>query len=68
MEQEFSKSSPKLAPRDAGILTAAVAAGSIFNLLESKLIDSFGFPLDDSWIHLTYARNLAEDGQWAFQL
>lgn len=25
-----------------------------------------GFPLDDSWIHQTYARNLALTGQWAF--
>jgi hypothetical protein len=25
-----------------------------------------GFPLDDSWIHLTYARNLALRAEWSF--
>jgi hypothetical protein len=25
-----------------------------------------GYPLDDSWIHQTYARNLAQTGRWEF--
>jgi hypothetical protein len=35
-------------------------------LLQSWRMQGFGFPLDDSWIHQTYARNLVQEGVWAF--
>lgn len=40
----------------------------LFYLLMSALVFRVGFPLDDAWIHLTYARNFAEHGEWAFRL
>jgi len=47
-------------------VAALIAVG--FYLLMSALIFRVGFPLDDTWIHLTYARNFAEHGEWAFRL
>ena len=57
---------PRLDWRFAVALASFIAVG--IYLLTSALTFRVGFPLDDTWIHLTYARNFAEHGQWAFRL
>ncbi len=47
------------------IFLAAAAAVTAF-LISSSMAIGLGYPLDDAWIHQTYARNLGHGGEWAF--
>lgn len=61
-----TKSSADLNRRDILILAVASVLSLGIYLAASALALRLGFPLDDSWIHLTYARNLALRAEWAF--
>lgn len=53
---------------DTSILGFVSLTSCVIYLLFSSLENGWGFPLDDAWIHHTFARNFAETLQWSFQL
>jgi hypothetical protein len=67
MEHMSTGSSRSITAGHLAILAAAALVGAGIYLALSARVFAVGFPLDDSWIHLTYARNLALHGEWSFQ-
>src|SRR5437660_8771960 len=51
---------------DALVVVAAALPLSLYLLREHAVAGAAGFPLDDSWIHLHFARNLAEGAGFAY--
>jgi len=51
---------------DLVVAAAALIPLAIFTLRERQIAGAPGFPLDDSWIHLHFARNLAEGAGFSF--
>ena len=51
---------------DVFVIAAALFPLALFATRERQIAGASGFPLDDAWIHLQFARNLAEGAGFSF--
>lgn len=51
---------------DLVLVVAALLPLTLFLVYERQIAGAVGFPLDDSWIHLHFARNLAEGAGFSY--
>jgi hypothetical protein len=51
---------------DGLVVAAALLPLTLFVVREWQIAGAFGFPLDDSWIHLHFARNLAAGAGFSY--
>lgn len=56
----------KTKTRQTLILAAVATLSMIVFLAAAAMTTGIGFPLDDAWIHQTYARNLMRGSGWSF--
>ena len=51
---------------DAIVALATLLPLAVFLVAERRIAGAAGFPLDDSWIHLHFARNLVEGAGFSY--